>query len=99
MLKKTGFIAGISLMLQGFTFLVLFILITARKKSLTAALVGLAAICFGGGFLLARQELADELEAEKVADAVEYLSDLRHTDVPDRPAIPVDDTVNEEEFR
>ncbi len=102
MLKKTPFIIGISLIVQGFTFLILFILLITNKKSLTGACLALSAACATGGVLLAYKQLKDELDNDRVAKAMEALATLE-CDVPEvkpeRPYIPVDDTVNEDEFK
>jgi len=106
MLKKTPFIIGISLIVQSFAFLVLFIVaITDRKKrNLPWAALSIFAASAVGGSLLAFAQIRDELMNDRVAKAMESLSTLEDDEPeiavkPEKPYIPVDDTVNEDEFK
>jgi len=104
MLKKTPFIIGISLIVQSFTFLFLFIImITDRKKrNVSWAALSVSALSAIGGSLLAYAQIRDELKNDRVAKAMESLSSLDEEEaqnVTEKPYIPVDDTVNEDEFK
>ena len=108
MLKKTPFIIGLSMIVQSFTFLFLFIImITDRKKrNVSWAALALSSVSAIGGSLLAYAQIRDELKNDRVAKAMESLSALdeeaEEVEVivkPAKPFIPVDDTVNEDEFK
>jgi len=105
MLKKTPFIIGISLIVQSFTFLFLFIIMITdrRKRKVSWAALSVSAISAIGGTLLAYAQVREELKNDRVAKAMESLSSLEDEEeqkaAAEKPYIPVDDTVNEDEFK
>ena len=100
MLKKTKFFVGLSLLVQSLTFLIIFIILWAKKKSLwqTFLVIGLA----GGvsGVLLTYQALKEDKRFKAMMKAVDTLCDYddnydAHTEDIE---IVTDDTASESDF-
>ncbi len=100
MLKKTKFFVGISLLVQSVTFLTVFVILWAKKKSLwkTFLIIGLA----GGvsGVLLTYQALKEDKQFRAMMAAVDTLCDYdTGYDVPTEDIeIITDDTASESDF-
>jgi len=100
-LKSTKFYIGITLIVQSITFLILFIVLVNKKKSIYGALLAVS-ICGGlaGGWLLVRQ-LMEEYDKKQLYMHMKESNESFTEDIPDAQIIkeiPVDDTVNEDEF-
>lgn len=97
MLKKTKFFIGISLLAQSFAFLTIFVILWAKKKSLskTFLLVGL----LGGitGTVLTYKTLREDKQFRAMMDAVDSLCDFDAVD-PDEIEVQIDETAKEEDF-
>jgi hypothetical protein len=114
MLKKSRFFVGIALVVQAFSCLIMFIILCAKKKSISVAFLALATMEAAAGAYLLYQEKQDWDEnmvlEDYLADDFEDLdeslihSDLRHgkddDDMYDEAEITIqkDDSVSEEEF-
>lgn len=115
MFKKSRFFVAIALMVQAFSAFIMFIILCAKKKSISAAFLALAAMeAATGAYLLYQEKL--ELEEEMSLD--EYFDDddfelddslmgcdLRHGKDDDEMyeenemSVPKEDAVSEEEFK
>ncbi|MBR6514690.1 MAG: hypothetical protein IKT46_07650 [Clostridia bacterium] len=97
MLKKTKFFVGIALLVQSFTFLIIFIVLLAKQKSLwkTFLIIGLA----GGvaGTLLTYQALKEDKQFKAMMAAVDSLCDYDE-DRDDDFEVMTDDTASEADF-
>ena len=99
MLKKTKFFIGISLLAQSLAFIIIFIILWAKQKSLwrTFLIVGLA----GGvaGVLLTYKTIKEDKQFKAMMAAVDTLCDYdTNYDNEDDVVILTDDTASEEEF-
>jgi len=95
MMKKTAFYAGITLLVQSVSMLVLFFLLFAKKKNLATVLLAMSAAGgITGGFLLykhaKRVKAEEDLLTEFLGDD-EYIGD-------DDIEILTDEVVDEAEF-
>ena len=102
MLKRMKLYIGITLIVQSVTFLVLFILLARKKKSIFGALLAVS-VCGGlaGGWLMYRQ-LTEESDRKRLYMHMKEDSETYNDDIPDEliiKEIPIDDTVHEDEFR
>ncbi len=96
MLKKTAFYAGISLVIQSISMLVLFFLLFTKKKKLSTVLVSMAAVGGAiGGILLYKQ--AKRIQAEEDL-MTEFLGDDEYDYNDGEMEILTDDDVDEAEF-
>lgn len=101
MFKKTRFYVGLTLLVQSFTFFAMFIMLFTKKRSVTGALLAIASA--GGiiGTYLIYRQLSDSM-SEQLKTAVEDLCDDSEEPAAEpepEVVIPVDDTVDENEFR
>lgn len=122
MLKNSRLAVSISLLIQAFTLFVLFLILCAKKKSIAAAFLGVAAMEGAAGaylFLQAKEDLeendfdpSDYLDETLDIDEEEELelndemltADLYHRmddegDAPEKKEIPLEEEVDEEEFK
>ena len=108
MLKKTPLIIGLSFLAQSFAFIIFFILLVTDPKKKRIHFSALAIACGSGalGALFTAMHVIEDLRTIRLAKAVEALNTLEDDEddddvitVPIKPYIPVDDTVNEDEFR
>ena len=106
-LKETRLYIALALAVQSFAFFIMFIILCAKKKSIAGAFLAVSAMEGGtAAYLLAgmREEVGDEYDA--VQDALETEEDgfdfadidLDEEDDKERPAVPCEETVSEEEF-
>ncbi|MBQ7172134.1 MAG: hypothetical protein IJR89_07650 [Clostridia bacterium] len=63
-MKKTRLYVGIALLVQAFSFVIMFIILAAKKKSLAAAFLAVAAMEGAAGGYLVWQHRQDEKEYE-----------------------------------
>ena len=115
MLKKSRFFVAIALLVQSFTSFIMFIILCAKKKSISAAFLAVSAMGAAAGAYLLYQEKQDwdaEMNFEdyfedsdvELDDSI-LDSDLRHGKDDDEMyeevvvTIPKEDNVSEEEFR
>lgn len=94
MIKKTGFFAGIALLVQSISMLVLFFLLIAKKKNLATVLLAMSAAGgITGGYLLYRH-------AERVKKEELILDEFIGEEEPDFDDVEIltDDDVDEAEF-
>lgn len=100
MLKRTKFYAGVSLLVQSVTFLVMVIIFLFKNKKNTAGVFMAIALASGvaGSLLMARQ-IKEEREEDELLDAIDGIYTEEPEYIPhDHPDIPVDDTADETEF-
>lgn len=93
MYRKTKFIAGVSLIAQGFGFIVA-VLALARRHQSRSAFFEAGFICTLAGFALIINQLREENKIEKFLNAL----DDDDSDIDDIDEIPIDDTASEAEF-
>ena len=96
MYKKTAFYAGITLVIQSISMMILFFLLFAKKKSLASVLLAMSAAGgIAGGFLLYKH--ANNIKAEE--DLIsELLGDDEYEYNNGEMEILTDDYVDEAEF-
>ena len=99
MLKKTKFFVGISLLVQSFAFLTVFVILWAKKKSLwkTFLIIGLA----GGvaGTMMTYKAIKEDKQFKAMMAAVDTLCDYDDNyDNYEDIEIVTDDTASEEDF-
>ncbi len=115
MLKKSRFFIGVALLVQAFTCLVMFIILCAKKKSISAAFLAVATMEFAAGTYLLYQEKQEWDEDMRFSDYLDdpldefdesiLESDLRHGKDDDEMyeeneiEIPREDSVSEDEFK
>ena len=96
MMKKTAFYAGITLIIQSISMVVLFFLLFAKKKNLATVLLAMSA-AWGvtGGVLLYKHAKRVKAEEELLS---EFLGDDEYTYDDGEMEILTDDYVDEAEF-
>lgn len=115
MLKKSRFFIGVALFVQAFTCFVMFIILCAKKKSISAAFLAVATMEFAVGTYLLYQEKQEWDEDMRFSDYIDdslddfdediFQSDLRHGKDDDEMyeeeeiEIPREDNVSEDEFK
>lgn len=101
MIKKTKFYIGIALLVQAITFLLLFIMMFHKKRSFGGAILAIAAAGGIAGAILVYKQAVEELDTKRfnsiVEDYEEGFSDDDHEEIIIQE-VPVDDTVDENEF-
>ena len=110
-LRQTRLYAAIALLIQSFTFFILFLILCTKKKSLSAAFLAVSAMEGGAGAYLLYQlkEEADAIDAAQAAlcdaelDEAAIAADLAYgadeEGAPVRRQIPREEHVSEEEFQ
>jgi len=73
MIKKTRLFVGISLVVQAFSFLIMFLILCTKKKSIAAAFLAVAAMEGACGAYLLYQEKSEG--AQEDFDASEFFAD------------------------
>lgn len=105
MLKKSRLFVGITLVVQAISFLCMFLILWAKKKSIASAFLALSAAEGAAGAYLLYQLKAEREEEFNPDDYLdEYdefdLDDSMITDEgPEVIEIPVDESATEEEFK
>ena len=98
MLKKTKLFVGIAFLVQSFTFLIVFIILLAKKKSLskTFLIIGI----LGGviGTVLTVKSIKEDKQFKSMLAAVDGLYDFDDMDAADEIEVLIDDTASEEDF-
>ena len=110
-IKKTRPYVAIVLLIQSFTFFVLFLILCAKKKSISAAFLAVSAM-EGGAAAYLLYQLKEEADAIDAAQAAMYDAELNEVaiaadlaygadegDTPARRQVPREETVSEEEFQ
>ena len=101
MIKKTKFYVGIALLVQAITFLILFIMVFNKKRSIGGAILAIAAMGGIAGAILVYKQAVEEYDSKHinsiVEDYEEAFSNENHDEIIIQE-IPVDDTVDETEF-
>jgi len=69
MLKKTKFYVGISLLVQSFSFVVMFFALCKKKKDLASVILAIAAAGGAAGAVLLYLDAKDELKRRKITAA------------------------------
>ena len=96
MIKKTAFYAGITLVIQSVSMMVLFFLLFAKKKNLATVLLAMSAAGgIAGGILLYKH--AERVKAEEDLLS-EFLGDDEYTYDDGEMEILTDEYVDEAEF-
>ena len=110
-IRQTRFYAAIALLIQSFTFFILFLILCAKKKSISAAFLAVSAMEGGAAAYLLYQlkEEADAIDAAQAAlceaelDEAAIAADLAYgadeAEAPVRRQIPREEHVSEEEFQ
>ena len=115
MLKKSRFFVAVALLVQAFSSLVMFIILCAKKKSISAAFLAVATMEAAAGVYLLyqeKQELDEQMSMEDYFDDSELdfddailECDLRHGKDDDEmyeetdASVPKEDKVCEDEFK
>lgn len=110
MIKKTRFYVGISLVVQAFSFLIMFLILCTKKKSIAAAFLAVAAMEGVCGAYLLYQEKEENAQAE--FNAEDYFAsddfnfddsminaDIYGTDGELNDDVPVDEEASEADFQ
>ena len=96
MLKRTKFIAGISLLAQSVSFMVVFIILAVKKKSIWKAFLAVGLAGAAAGSLLTVSALKQN---KKFKELLASMDDIYAPDQDDRQQnVPVDETASEAEF-
>ena len=96
MLKKTAFYAGITLVIQSISMVVLFFFLVAKKKSLASVLLAMSAAGgITGGVLLYKHAKRIKEEEDLLS---EFLGDDEYQYIDGEMEILTDDNVDEAEF-
>ncbi len=97
MLKRTKFFIGLSLLAQSIGFIIIFIVLAVKKKSLWKTFFAAGLI---GGLVGAVMTVSALMQDRKFRRVLEAVDDLCAPDdyVPSDVEIPVDDTADEAEF-
>lgn len=103
MIKKTKFYTGIALLVQAVSFLVLFIMMFNKKRSLGNALLIISAAGGIAGAILIYKQILEDYDNKHLKSVVEdyetgFFDDNHDDDDIIIQEIPVDDTVDETEF-
>jgi hypothetical protein len=101
MIKKTKFYIGIALLVQAITFLILFIMVFNKKRSLGGAILAIAAAGGIAGAILVYKQAVEEFDSSHLKSIVEDYEQGFSNDIHDDiilHEVPVDDTVDETEF-
>ncbi len=100
MLRRTKLYAGISLLVQSVTFLVMVIIFLFKNKKNTAGVFMAISLASGvAGSLLLLKEMQEEREEDELFDSIDDVySDDSNFVISDYPEVPVDDTADETEF-
>lgn len=75
MIKKTRLFVGISLIVQAFSFLIMFLILCTKKKSIAAAFIAVAAMEGACGAYLLYQEKVDRALVDADFDSSELFAD------------------------
>ncbi len=97
MLKKTKFFIGISLLVQSFTCMVIFIILLAKKKSLYKTFLAIALAGGFAGVFMTYKYLKEDKQFKAMMAAVDSLCDFED-EYDEDIEILVDDTASEEDF-
>ncbi len=103
MLRKSRLFVGITLVVQAISFLCLFFILMAKKKSIAGAFLALSAAEGAAGTYLLYQ-LKEEKKKARDADYFDEidefdLDDSMISDEPEMMDIPVDESATEDEFK
>ena len=103
MLRKSRLFVGITLVVQAISFLCLFFILFAKKKSIAGAFLALSAAEGAAGTYLLyqlKEERKKARDAEYFDEIDEFdLDDSMISDEPELMEIPVDESATEEEFK
>ena len=115
MFKKSRFFVAVALLVQAFSSFIMFIILCARKKSISAAFLAVATMeAAAGAYLLyqEKQEWDEQMSLDDYLDDSEFElddsileCDLRHGKDDDEMyeeteiAVPKEDVVSEDEFK
>ena len=105
-MKKTRLFVGIALIVQAISFVFMFIILCAKKKSIAAAFLAVAAMegCAGGYLLWQYKQDMAELDSDFGSDFFgdddfEFDDDAMTADLFAEDEIPVDSEATEEDFQ
>ena len=103
MLRKSRLFVGITLVVQAISFLCLFFILFAKKKSIAGAFLALSAAEGAAGTYLLyqlKEERKKARDSEYFDEIDEFdLDDSMISDEPELIEIPVDESATEEEFK
>jgi hypothetical protein len=103
MLRKSRLFVGITLVVQAISFLCLFFILFAKKKSIAGAFLALSAAEGAAGTYLLYQlkEERKKTHDDEYFDEIDEfdLDDSMISDEPELMEIPVDESETEEEFK
>ncbi|MBR5515072.1 MAG: hypothetical protein IKU52_02575 [Clostridia bacterium] len=98
MLKKTKLFAGIAFLVQSITFLTVFIVLWAKKKSISKTFLFIGLLGGITGTILTIQAVKEDKQFKNMLAAVDGLYDFDETDAADEIEVLIDDTASEEDF-
>ena len=104
MLRKSRLLVGVTLVVQAISFLCLFFILFAKKKSIAGAFLALAAAEGAAGTYLLyqlKEEKKHELDPSDYLDEIDEfdLDDSMIASEPEMMEIPVDESATEDEFK
>ena len=98
MLKKTKLFVGIAFLVQSLTFLTVFIILLAKKKSLYKTFLVIGLLGGVAGTVLTVQAIKEDKQFKSMLAAVDGLYDFEDADAADEIEVLIDDTASEEDF-
>lgn len=96
MFKRTKFFVGVSLLAQSISFLIAFVILAAKKKSIWKTFLAIGLAGGAAGTFLTVSSLRQDRKFRRVLEAVDDL--CAPDEVCEYEPVPIDDTANESEF-
>ena len=97
MIKKTKLYVGISLIVQSFSFFIMFFMLWRQKKSIANTFFGVGFLGSITGIVLVFQAVKQDKRFKKMIMAMDRLYD-EEKDTDSSIQVPVDDEATEDEF-
>ncbi|MBE6574225.1 MAG: hypothetical protein E7652_07515 [Ruminococcaceae bacterium] len=98
MLKKTKLFIGIAFLVQAVTFLTIFIVLWAKKKSISKTFLVIGLLGGVTGTVLTVKALKEDKQFKAMLAAVEGIYDFDENDAADEIEVLIDDTAKEADF-
>ncbi|MBE6687598.1 MAG: hypothetical protein E7591_10295 [Ruminococcaceae bacterium] len=97
MLKKTKLFAGIAFLVQSVSFLTVFIVLWAKKKSISKTFLIIGLLGGVAGTVLTVQAIKEDKQFKSMLAAVDGLYDFEDADAEEMEVL-IDDTASEQDF-
>ena len=97
MLKKTKLFAGIAFLVQSVSFLTVFIVLWAKKKSISKTFLIIGLLGGVAGTVITVQAIKEDKQFKSMLAAVDGLYDFEDADAEEMEVL-IDDTASEQDF-